>query len=168
MKIIALGAAIAFAVPAVAIAPVVDGAHVTTESEKGSFRGGLAAWSGGGIAFVDLSGPVDDPARSLTAYGTFPAARPGGGPVAWADDDRIARSVVGAGAGRQRALTATAASEVLMFLADTAPDTRPPIALRQGIDLTADAPAPVAWALLFAGFGLVGGAVRRRAATVAA
>ncbi len=63
--------------------------------------------------------------------------------------------------------TATAASEVLKFVANGGPAGLPPFALLDGVSLNA-VPEPATWALMLAGFGLVGVAVRRRQTTVAA
>lgn len=59
--------------------------------------------------------------------------------------------------------TATGAAEVLTFLATGTPHGAPPISFLDGVSLTDGAPEPAEWALLVAGFGLVGVAVRRRA-----
>ncbi len=63
--------------------------------------------------------------------------------------------------------TATAASEVLSFFAAGTPNGKPPIAFLDGVSLTASAPEPATWALLVAGFGLVGVGLRRRGEAVA-
>ena len=63
--------------------------------------------------------------------------------------------------------TATAADEVLKFVANGTPSGLPPFALLDGVSLAA-VPEPAAWALMVAGFGLVGVAARRRTTTVAA
>ncbi len=65
--------------------------------------------------------------------------------------------------------TASAASEVLTFLAVGTPGGAPPISFLDGVSLTASVPEPASWALMLAGFGSVGFALRRRAAaTIAA
>lgn len=64
--------------------------------------------------------------------------------------------------------TATGTSEVLAFLATGTPHGAPPISFLDGVSLVAGAPEPAAWALLLAGFGAVGVALRRRGGTVAA
>ena len=63
--------------------------------------------------------------------------------------------------------TANGTSQVLSFLSVGTPDGQPPIALLDGVSLTA-VPEPATWALLLAGFGMVGYAARRRRAMVAA
>lgn len=64
--------------------------------------------------------------------------------------------------------TATAATEVLSFLAVGTPEGRPPFSLLDGVSAAA-VPEPATWALMLGGFGLVGVAVRsRRGTTVAA
>ena len=57
--------------------------------------------------------------------------------------------------------TATAASDTLSFLSLGTPNGLPPVALLDGVSLTA-VPEPAAWALMIAGFGMVGFAARRR------
>ncbi|QMW24568.1 PEPxxWA-CTERM sorting domain-containing protein [Sandaracinobacteroides saxicola] len=58
--------------------------------------------------------------------------------------------------------TAINSSEVLSFLSIGTPDGLPPVALLDGVSLTAAVPEPATWAMLIAGFGLVGMAARRR------
>ena len=68
----------------------------------------------------------------------------------------------------QRAVfTATATSEVLSFLAVGTPNGKPPMSFLDGVSLQADVPEPATWAMMLAGFGVVGFALRRRATTVA-
>ncbi len=64
--------------------------------------------------------------------------------------------------------TADSASQLLSFLSMGTPNGLPPVALLDGVSLTANVPEPAAWAMLIVGFGLVGAARRRRAAIVAA
>ena len=57
--------------------------------------------------------------------------------------------------------TATSASQVLSFLSIGTPNGLPPVALLDGVSLTA-VPEPATWGLMLAGFGAMGVAVRRR------
>ncbi len=57
--------------------------------------------------------------------------------------------------------TAAGASEVLSFLAVGHPDGVPPFSLLDGVSASA-VPEPASWAMLIAGFGLVGATARRR------
>jgi hypothetical protein len=66
------------------------------------------------------------------------------------------------------AFTATSSSQLLSFLSMGTPNGLPPVALLDGVSLTGNVPEPASWALLIAGFGLVGAAARRRKAVVAA
>ncbi len=63
--------------------------------------------------------------------------------------------------------TATSANDTLSFLAFGTPAGAPPFALLDGVSLTA-VPEPASWALIIAGFGLVGVAARQRRRSVAA
>jgi len=56
------------------------------------------------------------------------------------------------------------ANNVLSFLAVGTPDGLPPFSLLDGVSATA-VPEPATWAMMLAGFGLVGFAARRRART---
>lgn len=58
--------------------------------------------------------------------------------------------------------TATGASQTLSFLSIGTPTGLPPMALLDGVSLTAAVPEPATWAMTIVGFGLVGGALRRR------
>ncbi|MFZ2987662.1 PEPxxWA-CTERM sorting domain-containing protein [Ideonella sp.] len=59
--------------------------------------------------------------------------------------------------------TADSSSEVLSFLAGGGPHGLPPFALLDGVSMTAAAvPEPSSWALMLAGFGLMGAVARRR------
>ncbi len=58
--------------------------------------------------------------------------------------------------------TAQATSQVLSFLAVGTPNGQPPISFLDGVSLQAAIPEPATWALLIAGFGMVGVAARRR------
>ncbi len=63
--------------------------------------------------------------------------------------------------------TATGTSEVLSFLAVGTPEGRPPFSLLDGVSGHAGTvPEPATWAMLLAGFGLVGAAARRRRTVV--
>lgn len=67
--------------------------------------------------------------------------------------------------------TATAASQVLTFLAKGTPGGAPPISFLDGVSLqevVPGVPEPATWAMLIAGFGFVGFAARRRTARTAA
>jgi PEP-CTERM motif len=63
--------------------------------------------------------------------------------------------------------TAQSATQTLSFLAQGGPGGLPPVALLDGVSLTANVPEAATWVMLIAGFGLVGAAARRRR-TVAA
>jgi hypothetical protein len=58
--------------------------------------------------------------------------------------------------------TAGGTSEVLSFLAIGTPYGQPPVVLLDGVSLQAAVPEASTWAMLIAGFGLVGAAARRR------
>ncbi len=76
---------------------------------------------------------------------------------------------VGPWQAQSHTFTATATSQVLSFLASGTPGGAPPISFLDGVSLEAAVPEPATWALMLGGFGLVGGAMRRRTvATVAA
>jgi hypothetical protein len=64
--------------------------------------------------------------------------------------------------------TATSVSQVLSFLSIGTPNGQPPVALLDGVSLTQAVPEPATWAMMIAGFGLVGGLARRRRAAVLA
>ena len=76
----------------------------------------------------------------------------------------------GVGGWQQQFMTFTASStsEVLAFLATGTPHGAPPISFLDGVSLVAGAPEPATWAMLLAGFGLVGVGLRRRGTRVAA
>lgn len=57
--------------------------------------------------------------------------------------------------------TATQTSQVLSFLSLGTPSGQPPVALLDGVSLTAAVPEPASWAMMIGGFGMVGGAMRR-------
>lgn len=59
--------------------------------------------------------------------------------------------------------TATSTSQLLSFLSIGTPNGLPPVALLDGVSLTA-VPEPATWAMMLAGFGALGVAVRRRRA----
>ena len=61
----------------------------------------------------------------------------------------------------------TASSEVLSFLAVGTPDGEPPFSVLDGVSIPAAVPEATTWAMLLAGFGLVGFAARRRTALAA-
>ncbi len=63
--------------------------------------------------------------------------------------------------------TATGTTQVLSFLAHGTPEGVPPFSLLDGVSLQAAVPEPASWAMLIAGFGLVGAAARRRRAVAA-
>jgi hypothetical protein len=63
--------------------------------------------------------------------------------------------------------TANAATQTLTFLASGTPGGAPPISLLDGISV-AGVPEASTWAMLIAGFGLVGAAARRRRMTTVA
>lgn len=60
--------------------------------------------------------------------------------------------------------TASAASELLSFLAVGTPTGVPPFSLLDGVSMTAAVPEPASWAMLMGGLGLVSLAARRRKA----
>ena len=77
----------------------------------------------------------------------------------------------GVGPWQQQTMTFTAsvASQVLTFLAVGTPGGTPPISFLDGVNLSLSAvPEPASWAMMIGGFGLVGGAMRRRRAVAAA
>jgi hypothetical protein len=57
--------------------------------------------------------------------------------------------------------TASSASQLLSFLSIGTPNGLPPVALLDGVSLTA-VPEPMTWAMMLAGFGAIGLAARRR------
>jgi hypothetical protein len=63
--------------------------------------------------------------------------------------------------------TAGSASQALTFLSVGTPNGLPPVALLDGVSVTA-VPEPAAWALMLAGFGLIGMVARRRSHAVTA
>ena len=58
--------------------------------------------------------------------------------------------------------TATATTEVLSFLAVGTPEGRPPFALLDGVSATGAVPEAATWAMMVAGLGVVGVALRAR------
>lgn len=63
---------------------------------------------------------------------------------------------------------ADAASQTLSFLAVGTPYGYPPVALLDGVSVTDAVPEAATWAMMIAGFGLVGVAARRRRSTTIA
>jgi PEP-CTERM motif/Protein of unknown function (DUF642) len=63
--------------------------------------------------------------------------------------------------------TATGASQVLSFLSIGAPAGQPPVALLDGVSLTA-VPEPATWGMMLVGFGGLGVVIRRRRALATA
>ena len=61
--------------------------------------------------------------------------------------------------------TATEAAQTLRFWANGGPGGVPPFSLLDNVSLQAAVPEPASWAMLIAGFGLVGAAARRRRST---
>ena len=57
--------------------------------------------------------------------------------------------------------TAKATSEILGFLSNGTPSGQPPVALLDGVNLTAAVPEPASWAMMIGGFGMIGAALRR-------
>ena len=64
--------------------------------------------------------------------------------------------------------TATAVSQVLTFMAIGTPNGAPPVALLDGVSLTARVPDVATWMLMVGGFGLVGAVSRFRRASIRA
>ena len=64
--------------------------------------------------------------------------------------------------------TAQAASDTLTFLAKGTPAGGPPFTLLASVSLTAAVPEAAPWAMMIAGFGLVGTAARRHRSTMIA
>ncbi len=62
--------------------------------------------------------------------------------------------------------TADSSTQVLSFLAHGTPEGVPPFSVLDGVSL--NVPEPATWAMMIAGFGLVGLAARRRSTTVTA
>jgi len=58
--------------------------------------------------------------------------------------------------------TAGGTTQVLSFLAVGTPGGLPPFSLLDGVSMKAAVPEPATWAMMITGFGLVGGAIRRR------
>ena len=69
--------------------------------------------------------------------------------------------------GVDHTFVASSTSQVLSFLSIGTPNGLPPVALLDGVSLSA-VPEASTWAMLIAGFGLVGAAARRRNRAVAA
>ena len=69
--------------------------------------------------------------------------------------------------GESFKFTAGSASQALTFLSVGTPNGLPPVALLDGVSVTA-VPEPAAWALMLTGFGLVGFAARRRSSALTA
>jgi hypothetical protein len=65
----------------------------------------------------------------------------------------------------QYQFTATSNSQVLSFLSVGTPSGLPPIALLDGVSLTA-VPEPATWAMMLLGFGGIGAMIRRRRQTL--
>lgn len=61
--------------------------------------------------------------------------------------------------------TATAVSQVLTFMAIGTPNGAPPVALLDGVSVTAQVPDAATWMLMVAGFGAVGAIARSRRAS---
>ena len=80
----------------------------------------------------------------------------------------LAQGGVGGWQAQTLRFSATTATEVLSFFAAGTPNGKPPIAFLDGVSLTSNAPEPAAWALMLAGFGLTGLALRRRSPMPAA
>lgn len=80
-------------------------------------------------------------------FSTATVANPTHGFQGWFTEDRL--------------VTATGSSQLLSFLSVGTPAGLPPVALLDGVSLTA-VPEPATWAMLILGFGLVGVAARRR------
>jgi hypothetical protein len=74
---------------------------------------------------------------------------------------------VGPWQAQSMTFTATAVSQALSFLALGTPNGQPPIAFLDGVSLNA-VPEPATWAMTLVGFGLMGSALRRRRAVLAA
>ena len=70
--------------------------------------------------------------------------------------------------GERFSFVATEASHVLTFFANGGPGGEPPFALLDNVSVTAAVPEPASWAMLVAGFALVGAAARRRHLAVVA
>jgi len=69
---------------------------------------------------------------------------------------------VGPWEAQRMTFTATSVTQVLSFLAVGTPNGAPPISFLDGVSLTAAVPEPATWAMMIAGFGVVGGSLRRR------
>ncbi len=87
------------------------------------------------------------------SFSTTPQAGPQGGFQGWFTETHR--------------FTATSTSQVLSFLASGSPDGVPPFTMLDGVSLTS-VPEASTWAMLIAGFGLVGAAARRRRTAAAA
>lgn len=62
--------------------------------------------------------------------------------------------------------TASTTSQLLSFLSIGTPSGMPPVALLDSVSLQGSVPEPASWAMFIGGFGLIGGAARRRRASV--
>ncbi|HWI87358.1 MAG TPA: PEPxxWA-CTERM sorting domain-containing protein [Sphingomonas sp.] len=60
--------------------------------------------------------------------------------------------------------TATSTSQLLSFLSIGTPNGMPPVALLDSVSLQGSVPEPATWGMFIGGFGLIGGAARRRRA----
>lgn len=215
-------AALSLTTPALANLVTNGSFETTTLTDKGSFHGNVAGWSGGGgLTFLDFPGTADDPSKYLAVYGPFPNHSPDGGNFVEGDGDpsysgALTQVITGLTVGKSYTLkfyqaagqqlgftgptterytvsfgervqdsslfslpqgavgdwqaqtmtfTADFSSQLLSFLATGTPGGAPPISFLDGISLTGSVPEPASWALMLAGFGVVGAAMRRRATT---
>ena len=88
------------------------------------------------------------------SFATAPQAGPQGGFQGWFTENHV--------------FTATRTSQVLAFFASGSPDGVPPFTILDGVSLTGGVPEASTWAMLIAGFGLIGAVARRRRQTVVA
>ena len=93
-----------------------------------------------------------------------------GNDVRLSDQFSLPQGGVGPWEAQSMTFVATATSQLLKFLAKGTPGGAPPISFLDGVSLqaTPGVPEPATWAMLIAGFGIVGVAARRRATRVAA
>jgi hypothetical protein len=157
----------------------VYGPFPTTSPDGGNFVEGDGDPSYSGAIFQTISGLTVGKQYVLNFYQAAGQQLGFTGPtteqwqVTFGDETQLSSlfSLPEAGVGPWQAqrmtFTATAATQVLSFLAKGTPGGAPPISFLDGVSLMAAVPEPTSWALMIVGFGAVGATMRRRR-TVAA